>query len=260
MKTRSMLLVLGLGLSVSALGCQVTVTDGGDDDCESPRPDPGSCGQQYVCDDGEWVQEEGDFFCVPCPAHQPSDGEACEILDQACQYEEEYGCDIEPTILTSRCTEDGWFTAYPNCQPEPECPEDMPVAGTDCSGWNYAYWCAYATNCGEGSDVEMHCELSPEGSVWIVDSQPSCGGSCSDAADTGSCALIAGCQWLEPGCADETQTAIDAGCYPIDDCTTVADLCGTEEVCSAFVYNPCFDMPCEACGGEYSLCVPGKIN
>lgn len=258
MNTRSMLLVLGLGLAVGGLGCQVSITDGEDDDCDGPQPAVGSCGQQHVCIDGEWVEEEGDFFCAPCPQHQPSDGAACEILDQACEYEEEIGCDYEPTIVTARCTEDGWFTAYGNCQPEPECPESLPTAGTDCSSWPYAYWCSYPTNC--GSDVQMHCESTAEGQVWVVDSAPSCEGSCSDAGDSASCGLFAGCQWLEPGCSDLTQSPIAAGCYPLDDCTTAPASCGPEEQCSAFIYDPCFGQKCDACGAEYSLCVSGQVD
>jgi len=257
MKTRLMWLGLGLGLVLAPLGCQVTVNDG-DDDCSLAMPVGDECGRDFVCVDGSWVLEEGQSFCTPCPEYQPSDGEACSAIGQTCQYEEEFGCDTEISFVTSRCTEDGWFTAYPNCQPEPVCPDDMPIAGSDCSDWDFAYWCDYPTNCGDGSSVSMHCEITVEASTWVIDSEPSCQLACADASGTAECAAIAGCQWLEPGCAEPPQTAISAGCYPIDDCTVNA--CTPDEVCSPYVYNPCFDQPCDACGGEYSLCTPVKLD
>lgn len=268
MNTRTVLLVAaGLVVSGIVVGCGSTISDDGEtqpdpEDC-GPLPAEPGCGEQWECMDGEWVRFDNiqPDFCVPCPEVAPANGSACDAIGMQCAYDEEYGCDEGPTTFTAECTDEGWLILYPRCLPEPICPEDKPTVGTDCTGWDEAYYCSYDVACDELGNVGMHCELGGEMPTWVLDSgSETCSQTaCAAASTAADCAGFDGCQWLEPGCATEEQQAITAGCYPTQDCL-VTDACGPEEICSAYVYNPCFEQPCDACGGEYSVCTPAELG
>lgn len=262
MNTRLAQLLTGFSLLAIAQACTVQISDndgdggdGGGHDCGSrPAIEP-ECGTEWVCEIGEWVTiPVDDAACAACPNDRPVDGAACPSPGLRCDYEEYYDCGEGGETVTTQCTEDGWVTFWPRCSPAPECPESPPEAGTDCSDWPDAWYCDYATNCGPDSYLSMHCELGVTPPTWVVDGAPNCGG-CESVGDADSCAVTSGCQWLEPGCAEDPAQLITAGCYPIDDCL-VTDDCGEDETCAPLIYNPCFDSKCGACGAEYNTCVP----
>ena len=260
MKTRALALLAGLALPVLALGCQVTVTNG--EDCgEMPAVDL-ECGYGLECVDGEWVSvSQGDALCEACPESLPADGDACSTIGMECEYYGYQGeCGEESTPVYAECTDSGWVSYWTRCQPEPVCPDTLPAAGTDCSGWDEAYWCNYEVACDELAMVSMHCDFASDPPLWVVDSgSPTCGLTCDVFADRESCATNAACQWLEPGCAGEDQIAITAGCFPVNDCLATG-ACGEQQICAELVYDPCFEQPCDACGATTYQCVDVEVG
>lgn len=260
MNLRSLALLAGFALSASAAGCQVNITSDGEDCGPMPAVDL-QCGYGLECVDGEWVAvEQGDALCEACPEFLPADGEACASIGLECEYYGYQGdCGEESTPIYTECTESGWVSYWTRCQPEPICPEVMPIAGTDCSGWYDAYWCDYEVACEELALATLRCDFSSDPPLWVLDGgSQTCGEGCGVLADRESCASSSACQWLEPGCAAEDQVAITAGCYPVVDC--LASGCGAEQICAELVYNPCFDQPCDACGGIYNGCVDATLG
>ncbi|NUP04624.1 MAG: hypothetical protein HOW73_01015 [Polyangiaceae bacterium] len=265
MNKRLMVALAALALPLWLQGCGASISDdadGNDDECGPAPGEAAGCGFDWMCVDGSWELVEVPTFapCVECPASQPADGSACEEIGQECQYEVEYGCDDFPETITSQCTENGWMSFWPRCQPEPECPDTPPQAGTDCTGWDFAYYCSYEVDCGELGLLDMHCDFSTTPPLWVVDGGSDCVPTdCSAVTDAGVCNTTGGCQWLVPGCANDGQISITEGCYPVDDCL-VTNECGPEEICVPEIYDPCIDGGCGACGIEYHVCEPAKLG
>ncbi|MEZ4293819.1 MAG: hypothetical protein R3B70_02500 [Polyangiaceae bacterium] len=246
--------------SAAALGCNNTVsveptgTTTGGNDCEDPPPEvpPGTyCPPAYVCIDGEWVDTAGACPEPECPLFKPDDGDACQLVGQTCPYEEEIPCGpIEQ--VNAVCTENGWISMYPKCQPEPECPDEMPIAGADCAGWDYAYDCYYQLEAMCGSKaVSFTCVFTENEQVWLVQSGETCG-PCKDHGSEAECALDAECQWLTPGCGPEP---IQTGCYPKTGCD-LTDCPTDDSICVETTYNPCYNQLCDACGASFFACLP----
>jgi hypothetical protein len=244
----------GLALvSLVAVGCvpKVSVDDPG---CAEPKPEvpPGSwCPPSYQCVDGEWVDTAGACPEPECPASKPSNGDACAVVGQSCWYEEDVPCG-ELEQVQAVCLESGWEVMASYCQPEPVCPDALPVVGSDCTGWYEAYWCTYPvqTTCGE-QFVGVSCSLTEAGDIWVVDMALSCG-ACDGYAAEAECSSDPGCQWLTPGCEGEP---ITTGCYPTTGCDVTG--CAPGLVCAEKTYNPCYGELCDACGAPYFTCDPG---
>lgn len=211
----------------------------------------------YQCSGASWVAIEQDTSCHECPFSPPSDGSACADPGMRCEYFEEVDCGGNTTYVVE-CTEDGWVSYVPRCQPEPICPALAPEPGTDCTGWYDAYYCQFSLSCSPDAFIDLHCDLGTTPPLWVVDYVQPCPGSCSAAGDSETCALTQGCQWLQPGCSDELQQPIAEGCYPNDDCLITG--CDDNQTCAPFVYDPCVDSGCNACGAEYNACVTLKLG
>jgi hypothetical protein len=222
-------------------------SDEEDKECsEPPPPSGGWCPAYWSCIDGEWMDTAG--ACPdPCPEVQPSSGEACNApIGHTCTYQG-YPCGDQPATITMECTNEGWVTLVPRCLPEPECPDEVPIAGGDCSEWPLAYACPY--------EVETACGLklanaSCDGSSWSVTLDSTCE-SCAELDSAAACSADAACRWLVPGCGEpplETE-----GCYPAANCN---DDCDEGEQCTMVVHNPCWNDLCDQCGAEANVCLP----
>jgi hypothetical protein len=246
--------------ALAALGCKTNVSvDDPDPDpdkgCEDPKPEvpPGTfCPPAYACFDGEWVDTAGACPEPTCPASKPYDGTSCEVLGQVCSYQEDVPCGPVEQVET-HCTATGWVSVYNYCQPEPECPDELPVGGTDCSAWAYyAYACHYnvSTSCGDQL-VFLSCVAGEGTWTWKVDSPSTCA-ICKEYGSEAACAASTECQWLQEGCGDNP---VQTGCYPKTGCEVSG--CPTDDsVCVETSYNPCYNKLCDACGAPYFACLP----
>lgn len=216
-----------------------------------PRPLSGGwCPPSWACIDGEWVDTAGACPQPACPESEPSPGSSCDLIGQTCSYSIEYECG-PLTEQVYECTSSGWETAYNACQPEPTCPLAMPIVGSDCSGWDYPYYCQYNHACGEDlTSVTMSCDYTTEPPSWQLDSEPPVCGACESITDTAACSATSGCQWLSPGCGEN---AVAAACYPAGDC--LFDGCDPDQVCVTFDHDPCWNALCDACSAPIGLCL-----
>ena len=241
-----------LALLVLATGCGATVTGDGDSDC-GPKPvSAGDCPPAWNCIDGDWVDTAGACPNPTCPDVEPEYGSACAFVGSKCSYTNDVPCG-ELTNELAECTDDGWVIYANRCEPPPECPNEMPVAGSDCTGWEYAYWCPYDVSCGgpEVSQATVSCDTSMSTPSWRVDSTATCQ-DCGQLGNSASCAASAGCQWLTPGC-DSNVPSVYEGCYSTSDCN--ANGCDDPNAtCSTYAYNPCPDGTCDACAAPFGVC------
>ncbi|MBI4956667.1 MAG: hypothetical protein HY908_31910 [Myxococcales bacterium] len=246
----ALLFVLPLG------ACTPTVTvgggGGGDPSCGAEPATNPDCPEAWVCQDGTWVDTSGACPEPACPLVEPSSGAACPQLGMTCDYDVDVPCGPYG-MMTAVCTTSGWQTAYPACMPEPTCPATAPTVGSDCTGFEDGYYCEFYVDCGELAFEAMACDLSTSPPTWQLQGTPACG-DCATAGTKEACGATPGCGWLVPGCADPAQTPIVEGCYPATGCD-LAGCATADELCQPFVYDPCADLPCNACGGEYWACV-----
>jgi hypothetical protein len=220
--------------------------------CADPEPpSTGWCPPAWSCIDGTWVDTAG--ACPdPCPASQPSEGDPCDALGHTCTYEESwFECDEEELFTVKiTCTSQGWTTMANHCSPRPDCPDELPIHGGDCTGWYEAYDCSYPveTQCG-AKNAYVFCN----GSSWDVSLDASCP-SCTELDSAAACSADPACRWLVPGCG-EPPLAIE-GCYPAEACT---DTCPDEgDECTTVLHDPCWLSPCDACGAETNVCQPAR--
>jgi hypothetical protein len=209
----------------------------------------GDCGYSYYCSNGTWAYT---YECLDgCPGTMPTEGDDCESLTTQCTYEtEDVPCGPDGGIVHFQCTEQGWTALGPRCQPEPECPDQLPTAGYDCTGWDYAYFCSYEVLTGCGIKTAVASCYQDGTSLWDVDLE-SCP-SCADMPSIASCAAAPECRWLVPGC--DQPPAFEAGCFPAADCAP--DSCGAGEACAETSYDPCWDSECNACAAPAQVCLP----
>jgi len=244
---------LPFALLVFSVGCGATITadDDGTSEC-GPQPESnGDCPPAWTCIDGEWVDTAG--ACPSCPEMEPVYGDACASIGLTCNYVNDVPCG-DLTNETAECTEDGWVTYVARCEPPPECPDDMPVAGTDCTGWEFSYWCQYDVSCGgpEVSNATVSCDTSATPvPVWQVDAPSACQ-DCLQLGSSASCAATTGCRWLTPGCDSDLPT-VNEGCYPASDCN--ANGCADPNAtCTTYSYDPCAGADCDACAAPVGVC------
>ena len=204
-----------------------------------------------------------------CPETMPGHGEGCDVIGLSCGF----GVDDCGFELNAECSDTGWqVNGGGSCNPPPpECPETRPELGEECEAqpntWGvYPDWCSFpeATPCGE-LDIILGCEALDDGQtyVWTVREEPACEVAepweCFGYGSAPSCNADPGCNWLIPGCADETQMTAPTGCFPVDDCLQTG--CGEWGSCETVVHDPCGggspDQPtCGACGAELNVCLP----
>ncbi|WP_437629480.1 hypothetical protein [Sorangium sp. So ce854] len=270
--------------AVALPGCDPTITDGS---CPETRPATGSscegedllcnygedgCGSpiESRCADGTW--QDLTATCNPpppppaCPEVMPAAGDPCSEPGELCSYDGPPDC-LDPTIL--RCDDDGaWsVTVAVSCNPPPPpppgCPEEVPEIGSACSKPGES--CAYhgVLDCPE--PLMLTCG---DGGTWS-EAKDSCSApppppeDCLDAATAEECSgLGPACQWLVPGCAEETGTpALPAvGCFPSVACEADTE-CPAGTLCQEVVVNPCGSASsdgatCAACGSHTNVCVP----
>jgi hypothetical protein len=258
--TRSLFGFAGLLLLVPSLlagGCDSNVDasdadDGESPDCTGPAPvNEGPCPASWVCVDGVWVDSSVGDCVSECPVERPADGSACPQPDQQCSYwvdDEPCGEPAHDELVL--CTASGWTTLGPRCSPPDDCPLELPLAGSSCPG-ELPYSCTYTIS-GECGDVtaEAACDLRTY--TWIVNADEPCG-ACDTHLDAASCSASAGCRWLEPGCGEPPLP--QAGCFAAEDCTQ--DSCDEGKTCTSAIIDPCWNSPCDACGAEALVCLPG---
>lgn len=223
-------------------------------ECQDPKPEvpPGAwCPPAYECIDGEWMDTAGACPEPLCPEAKPASGAACELIGQTCSYQEDIPCGPIGEVQAV-CTADGWEVMANYCQPEPVCPDEMPIPGADCADWPDAYACNYAVESSCGTMMAfLHCDISAEGMTWKLDGGPTCG-ACEGYGAEADCNTDAACQWLTPGCGE---APIEMGCYPKQGCD-VTDCPDDSLVCVERIYDPCYGELCDACGASYFTCVP----
>lgn len=237
---------------VPLAACTTTVTVDPDEEECGPKPGGGGwCPPAWQCVDGEWVDTAGMCPEPACPASVPANGDSCPIVGQDCSYTVEEMCGPVSTV-SAVCTATGWKLAYSACQPEPTCPLQMPVVGSDCSGWDYPYFCQYNHACIDViTTVAMSCDYTVDPPSWQLDSEPPLCAACESMGDAASCSATSGCQWLVPGCGENP---IAEGCYPAGDCQV--DGCDIpEQSCVVFDKNPCWNELCDACNAPIGVCL-----
>jgi hypothetical protein len=251
------LIIAGL-TSAPAAGCTHSVTAFGndDDDCESPKPpSDGWCPPAWTCVDGEWIDTAG--ACPdPCPADRPGEGSSCDVPGALCEYEEYWYGDCESaeesTTVSMQCTADGWTTIGWHCSPPIECPDEPPIAGTDCSGWYDAYYCSYEVPSACGTLwMNAYCEWNGEAEVWSASVDESCELGCGGFADAAGCEASSACRWLEPGC--DAGSLEVAGCFDADPCGP--ETCDAGATCTTVGHDPCWNQSCNSCSAETAVCL-----
>jgi hypothetical protein len=241
--------VLAIALSEACLPSVSFSDDDHDTGCSEPAPPAtGTCPPSWQCIDGEWMDTAG--ACPdPCPSSSPAPGSSCNVIGQTCSYEEwvDEPCGDEGMDWVDyTCTGDGWARMINYCQPEPECPDEMPIDGSDCSGWYDAYACRYQVDTACGTKMAWgHCD----GVIWHFELDESCP-TCGELQDSAACEADPACRWLEPGCGEPALS--QAGCFPLEDCT---DACGEGQTCTTVWTNPCWNSLCDACGAETNVCL-----
>ena len=85
-------------------------------------------------------------FEPDCPDALPADGEACSLVAQVCDYDN----DVMGGEDVCSCSADGWVCAY-----QPPCPDAPPATGDACPA--PAQECGYSTVMGGGDEIECSC-------------------------------------------------------------------------------------------------------
>ncbi|NUP08710.1 MAG: hypothetical protein HOW73_21895 [Polyangiaceae bacterium] len=220
-----------------------------DGECELERT--ATCG-----DDLTWSVQTGGTCNPPpppeCPETAPGEGDSCGEAIQ-CTYEFNE-CGDE---LIANCENGVWNvhnTEIESCNPPVPCPEAAPEEGSPCDAWSD--FCSYEleTACGPAL-VQVTCEFDDETSHWTYDAPPCTPKTpdCSSYTSSSLCSADTSCRWLVPGCGEGPAVMFAEGCYPSADCT--ADTCDGDTTCTPIVYNPCWNAPCDACGGDAAICV-----
>lgn len=199
-----------------------------------------------------------------CPEARPAAGSLCEDEGLLCDYGED-GCG---SPIGTRCAEGMWLDLTATCNPPPPppaCPEAMPAAGSACSKPGES--CAYTGPPDCPQPTTLTCG---DDGAWSVTIAVSCNPppppppeACLEASTAEECAgLGPACQWLVPGCAEETGTpALPAvGCFPSVACKADTE-CPAGTLCQEVVVNPCGSASssgatCAACGFYTNVCVP----
>lgn len=260
--------------------CKPVVDTGGSTGCPDNPPqsaadcsDDGQvctydyCGStiDYRCEGGSW-EHDPIASCNPppppaCSDEVPASGSSCNVPGVVCTYTStDPAC---PSDLTATCGDDlTWsITSDATCNPPPPpplCPEELPNQGEPCDGSEPVCTYPVDTPCGP-MDVQAACEDG----VWRVPvvQSPTCNPPppdlCYTLATEGECAALGSfCRWLVPGCADPASGPAQlsqAGCFPSFDCA-VSEQCPVGTSCQEAIYNPCYNLACDACGAVAKLC------
>lgn len=191
-----------------------------------------------------------------CPEVMPSAGSSCAVEGQSCSF----GTDECGSPIAMACQGGTWaWESISSCNPPPppaECPVSAPNNGDPC--FDEGMSCVYTIDDGCGPiDTPATCQ----GGVWslgISTCNPPPPEYCYSLTTEADCNLYGDiCRWLVPGCADPSTPPLplaQAGCFPSYDCASSAE-CAAGTTCEQRVYNPCVNLPCDACGAVAMLCV-----
>ncbi len=209
------------------------------------------CGSTVVVDESEGSSGNPSG----CPAEVPPYQGACAQPGLECTYPNDY---CPPTTVA--CEGGVWQTLdSATCNPPPpECPPEIPAQGSPCPVIGES--CFYPTN-DPCSTIEDSAYCGEDG-TWSLSfstcNPPPPEVFCSALTTEADCASNGpACRWLVPGCADATvppPALAEAGCFPSYDCAADFE-CAAGTTCQARVYNPCYNLDCDACGAEAMLCV-----
>ena len=190
-----------------------------------------------------------------CPEEMPLSGSACEAEGQDCSF----GSDGCGNPMEMSCEGGQWtWTGGGTCNPPPPpvCPDTAPNSGDPC--WEEGISCSYQVDTGCGP---MDAPATCEGGVWnvsIVSCNPPPPDICFSMVTEADCTANAPfCRWLTPGCADPSAPPLplgQAGCFPEFDCASTVE-CPAGTTCEERVYDPCYNLGCDACGATAMLCV-----
>ncbi len=244
---------IALSLPLWALGCGSTVSvgsggSGGGDDCGAPPA--GDCG--WVCADGKWASSEPACGGL-CPLGEPEESSPCTFEGLSCEYlREDIGdCESSSYEVTYFCNDGLWSQISNRCSPPIECPAELPIDGSDCTGWDYAWDCFYqvASDCAVGASAYAQCDTSTYSWVVALEGEP-----CPSCvyADAGSCSADPACRWLVPGCGDALPVV--EGCYAAEPCTEQS--CDAGSACVTVDVDPCWATLCNACSATTDVCQP----
>ncbi|MGK3993143.1 hypothetical protein [Sorangium sp. So ce1024] len=273
--------------AVALPGCDPAVTDGS---CPETRPQAGSpceqedlscgygedgCGRpiESRCAGGAW--QDVTATCNPpppppaCPEAMPAPGDPCSRNGELCSYNSLPDCP-EPTVLG--CDDGAWsVTVAVFCNPPPPppgCPVEVPEVGSACSKPGQS--CVYhdVLDCPEPLTLACGDDgtwFEPKGSCSAPPPPPE---GCLGAATAEACSdLGPACQWLVPGCAEETGTPAlpAAGCFPSLPCGEADAPCPAGTSCQEVVVDPCGSASsgagtCAACGFYTSVCMPSSAT
>jgi len=250
--------LLGFVLVLGTVGCSASIVvdgdgeggSGGGGECgEPPPPSGGYCPPSWECIDGVWQDMAGDCPQPACPEQVPAWGSPCDLIGQTCNYDE---VDCGGGTF-AECTASGWEVYESFCSPPIECPDEAPIAGASCEGWDEAWDCYYAvtSSCGETS-MYAYCDTASY--TWSVDMPETCDGCAYDTA--GGCHADLACRWLVPGCGENPVPF--EHCAPDDGCT--ADSCGPNEVCTTVSIDPCWAWLCNSCSEDVNTCLPPLVG
>ncbi|WP_437805546.1 hypothetical protein [Sorangium sp. So ce1078] len=264
--------------AVALPGCDPTVQGGS---CPEEMPERGSscdaddlsceyidsCDNPigYRCVDGAW-QVEAEMSCNPppppeCPEERPEADSSCGADHVYCTYIDDCNNPISYT-----CSGGEWVMGpEESCNPPPPCPEATPADGDRCEGGVGTCGYTMMTGCGP-MPIDAACVLEDDTWRWEVHEifcNPPPPDLCLTAATGAECASLGPtCQWLVPGCADESgPPALSAvGCFPSLPCKDDS-ACPSGTFCEEVVVNPCVasspdGATCAACGMITNVCVP----
>ena len=189
-----------------------------------------------------------------CPEVKPPVGSSCATEGQVCGVES--SCERQVVCEGGSWA---WKESALSCNPpEPPdlCPAVAPYNGEPC--FDEGSSCPYLIDDGCGPiDTLATCQ-GGTWSVGISTCNPPPPDYCYTLTTEADCNLNAGfCRWLVPGCADPGAPPLplaQAGCFPSYDCTT-SEECPTGSTCEPRVYDPCYNLACDACGAAAMLCV-----
>jgi hypothetical protein len=218
----------------------------GEDECGSPI--------EFTCSGGKWAQSGPTVSCNPpppdCPAATPAQGSSCPIPGMACTYPGTGGCVFE--VQASCDANLTWQVSeiMSPCNP-PGCPAEIPTQGEPCvPPWEGT--CTYTVDTGCGPLPETAICENGQWSLSTTICNPPPPDYCYSLTTATDCAAQTFCRWLVPGCGDPPLP--QAGCFPTYDCATTSD-CGVGQTCQEVVINPCYNLPCDACGANVHLCL-----
>jgi hypothetical protein len=256
-------------LGALGAGCQVSVeTTGSGSDCPTATPSSGAscdaagarcaypdgpCTMAFACGavdhtwtlDGStctpaavdcWAAQQGDLCAIPGDSCGEGDGPCGQGFVTRCGADHRWQVD---TSIGDAC-----------CGDLGACPAAPPSEGEACDPCNQPQYCNYADGCGGTT-----ASCGPD-AVWhiIVEDcpPPPPPDTCGAHADFAGCTAAPECRWLTPGCGGPALPT--AGCFAAVNCNPGG--CAPGLSCQEVLVDPCFNMGCDVCVSDVSVCLP----